>query len=87
MTLEPITVLHAFLAPTGAFATFLTAQEDLRVRRSCDGLGDAETVDLLCDWSHVRDSSDEAISSAMDVLCDVLVARGFQFRQLFEALA
>ena len=40
----------------------LTIEEELMVRRQADGLGEGIALtEVLMDWSHVRDSSDEAI--------------------------
>jgi len=66
-------LVAACLYHSGELAGKLSASEQETVRRAADGFGlvtglDSESLDLLWDWSHVRDSSDKAIGR-MAYLC------------------
>lgn len=59
----------ACLSPTKRLVT-LTPEADLTARLLCDGMGKLSKADVdpvdgypASDWSHVRDSSDEAITA------------------------
>ena len=61
-------LLVATLSPTQASINLETTL-DKEARARCDGFGsmsikELEMIDALFDWSHVRDSSKEAIASA-----------------------
>tara|TARA_R110000824_G_scaffold102100_4_gene242280 strand:+ start:4390 stop:4707 length:318 start_codon:yes stop_codon:yes gene_type:complete len=64
---------------SGAMRGRLTADQQQWVRRAADGFGeitgrDDESLDMLWDWSHVRDSSDRAFGRMALVLRAMLEA-------------
>lgn len=72
----------AFLSDQGALSRMLTTEQQAQVRMLADGFGslqgtadtpDVRVADLLWDWSHVRDSSPEAVA-AMAAEIDRLTA-------------
>ena len=68
-TLSDWDLLVALLAPMGSCNRTLTESQSIAVREQCDGFGKmsrGELAELGClwDWSHVRDSSPEAIERA-----------------------
>lgn len=53
----------SFLHHAGPFKSIFTADEQFQIRLLADGFGKTADHDLVWDWSHVRDSSDEAMSA------------------------
>ena len=63
----------ACLHHNGSLRERFTAQQQQTVRRAADGFGgvygcDTDSLDLLWDWSHVRDSSPRAFARMAKVL-------------------
>jgi len=74
---EMVKVLHQYVCAWGEHHEELTDQGHMDVVTRCDGFGrmSAEQLQELgieWDWSHVRDSSDEAIEEAYQVLMTIL---------------
>ena len=68
------TFIHSCLHYSGENYAKLTDQQQVAARRLADGFGAGVTdPDLLWDWSHVRDSSDEAIRLMAGYLARVLI--------------
>lgn len=60
-------VVVSFLHWNGSHSKALTTQQQANVRTLADGFGKGITdLDLVWDWSHVRDSSEEAIKAIAD---------------------
>ena len=74
---EMVKVLHQYVCAWGECCKELIEQGHMDVVTRCDGFGkmDAQQLQDLgieWDWSHVRDSSDEAIEEAYQVLMTIL---------------
>ena len=54
--------VHQYLHYNGACYSVLCADVRREALTLCDGFGRTEDPDLLYDWSHVRDSSPEALA-------------------------
>jgi len=77
-TSQKFSTLHKYLCATSVDAQTLTTEQHLECVALCDGYGKRTKAQLVADglqwdWSHVRDSSDEAISRAYDKLETFLV--------------
>jgi len=62
-------LLHKYLYHSGSASGVLTEDEHNKAVAMCDGYGEKSVaelkdLDLTWDWSHVRDSSDEALAKA-----------------------
>lgn len=58
-----------FLHYNGAFHSLMTADEAAVIRQLGDGFGPGiKDPDLIWDWSHVRDSSEQAVKAMADMI-------------------
>ena len=69
--------LFGLLNHSGEFNDVLSGAEHDRAVALCDGFGKMDIatlreLDLTWDWSHVRDSSDEALAGCHDVVKGLL---------------
>lgn len=55
--------------------TAITHKDHLRALRMCNGFGATQDLTLLYDWSHVRDSSPEAIAECATFLLSCAAKR------------
>lgn len=55
-------IVVAFLHHNGHLNAVLSAQQQQDIRLLADGFGQTSNLDLVWDWSHVRDSSDEGFA-------------------------
>lgn len=55
-------IVMSFLHHTGHLNMVLSAQQQQTIRLLADGFGQTSNLDLVWDWSHVRDSSDEGFA-------------------------
>lgn len=53
----------SYLHSSGANRNVLTPAQQEVVRLEGDGFGPTDDLDLVWDWSHVRDSSDEGFAA------------------------
>lgn len=74
---DMVKVLHQYVCAWGERRKELTGQGHMDVVTRCDGFGrmtaqQLRELGIEWDWSHVRDSSDEAIEEAYQVLMTIL---------------
>ena len=83
-------LLHGALYHSSPLAKRLTAAQHVAAFTRCDGYGrmtwdQLTELDLTWDWSHVRDSSPEAIEAAAAIVRDALGAGLRQFEADYRA--
>lgn len=76
--LDDFLLVHAFLYHGGEHRDYLTESEHDRLMEMCDGYGSMTRAqlrrrELIWDWSHVRDSSTEAIARVATEIRLILV--------------
>ena len=72
-------LLHKYLYHSGSASGVLTEAEHDKAVALCDGYGELteaelRTRHLTWDWSHVRDSSDEALAKAEAYVASLVTA-------------
>jgi len=73
-TLSDWDLVVACLSTSGDFRDAFSPREQGRIRELADGFGNVRSLpahqrfDLVWDWSHVRDSSDEAVTKMAGVI-------------------